>query len=92
MKIPEICLELKIEKKNRFKWAPKDVGGRSKIGGIADFVQDKIEPSCNCCKKKMIFYAQLDSISDDFMIADCGLIYIFICFDCNNTESFIQSY
>ncbi len=92
MIIPEFFLELNTRKKNRFKWAPNDVGKRFKIGGNADFIQEKVEPSCSFCQKKMIFYAQLDSISDDFMIADCGLIYIFICFDCNNTESFIQSY
>jgi hypothetical protein len=30
----------------------------------------------------MTFYGQLDSISDEFILADCGLVYIFVCFDC----------
>lgn len=40
----------------------------------------------------MTFYAQLDSISDEFSLADCGLIFVFVCFDCFKTTSFIDSY
>jgi hypothetical protein len=38
------------------------------------------------------FYGQLDSINDDFCLADCGIIYVFVCFDCYKTTSFIHSY
>lgn len=38
----------------------------------------------------MSFYGQLDSHSDDFMIGDCGMAYVFICFDCLETKSVIQ--
>ena len=40
----------------------------------------------------MTFYGQLDSINDDFCLADCGLIYVFVCLDCNTVHSLIQSY
>jgi hypothetical protein len=29
----------------------------------------------------MTFYAQLDSVGDDFVVADCGRVYVFVCFD-----------
>jgi hypothetical protein len=28
----------------------------------------------------------------DFCLADCGIIYVFVCFDCYKTTSFIHSY
>jgi hypothetical protein len=40
---------------------------------------------------KMTFYAQLDSINDDICIADCGMIQVFLCFDCFATKSVVQS-
>ncbi len=40
----------------------------------------------------MTFYGQLDSIGDDIMIADCGLIYIFVCFDDFAAQAVVQSY
>ena len=39
----------------------------------------------------MTFYAQLDSVGDGICIADCGMVYVFVCLDCNETASFIQS-
>ncbi len=35
----------------------------------------------------MTFYGQLDSLNDDYIIADCGLIATFICFDCNEVKA-----
>ena len=75
-----------------FKWADYDIGKRSKIGGCPDFIQGEDWPLCSCCGKRMSFYSQLDSIGDDLCIADCGMIYVFICFDCYETKSFVQSY
>jgi hypothetical protein len=40
----------------------------------------------------MTFYGQLDSINDDIIIADCGMIYVFLCFDCYEVTAKIQSY
>ena len=92
MKIPEHKLELKDYCGKRFQWASDEVGNRFKIGGIPDFIQGEDYPTCNCCKKEMTFYSQIDSLNDEFIIADCGLIYVFVCFKCNQTQSFIQSY
>ncbi|CAN7721300.1 hypothetical protein LJR290_006098 [Variovorax sp. LjRoot290] len=39
----------------------------------------------------MTFYAQLDSINDEVVLADCGMIYVFVCFDCFETKSILQS-
>lgn len=39
----------------------------------------------------MSFYAQLDSINDDIILADCGMIYVFVCFDCLETTALLQS-
>jgi hypothetical protein len=40
----------------------------------------------------MSFYGQLDSINEEFNIADCGLIYVFLCFDCFEAKAIVQSY
>ncbi|HUX80201.1 MAG TPA: hypothetical protein VMW10_10740 [Alphaproteobacteria bacterium] len=76
----------------KFKWAPDKVGTRHQLGGSPDFIQQESWPKCSSCSVKMSFYGQLDSINDEFQIADCGMIYVFICFDCNETISIIQSY
>jgi len=39
----------------------------------------------------MTFYAQLDSINDDIMIADVAMIYVFVCFDCNEVKAQIDT-
>jgi hypothetical protein len=39
----------------------------------------------------MTFYAQLDSIGDEFMIADCGLLYVFLCYDDYSVVGEVQS-
>lgn len=74
-----------------FKWADQTIGTRSKVGGNPEFIQSKDIPDCKCCSIPMTFYAQLDSLSDEICFADCGMIYIFVCFDCYKVESFIQS-
>lgn len=76
----------------KFKWAPEEVGTRHKLGGDPDFIQNEEFPNCSTCSHKMTFYGQLDSLNDEFIIADCGMIYVFICFKCNETKSIIQSY
>jgi uncharacterized protein YwqG len=89
--IPEPLTE---EAKNlpKFKWADAIVGTRHKLGGVPDFIQNKEYPKCPDCGETMTFYAQLDSLNDDFCIADVGMIYIFICFECLETKSIIQSH
>jgi len=39
----------------------------------------------------MTFYGQLDSVNDDICIADCGMVYIFMCFDCYQAISIVKS-
>jgi hypothetical protein len=73
-----------------FKWAGEGVGRRHKLGGHADFLEKNLYPACSC-GKKMTFYGQLDSINDEFNLADCGIISIFICFDCFETKSILVS-
>ncbi len=95
-KIPPLVLEAKLldeeaKKAQGFQWADAEVGTRHRLGGSPDLLQDAEWPTCPDCGEQMTFYAQLDSIGDDLCIADCGLVYVFICFDCNETTSFIQS-
>jgi hypothetical protein len=47
-------------------------------------------PQCDC-GRTMQFYGQLDSIGDRFHLADCGIIYVFVCSDCWTTSSVLQS-
>jgi len=94
-KIPEIPLILKPENDEAksavgFKWAAENIGKRSKLGGNPDWLQGEDSPMCDC-GNRMTFYAQIDSIGDDICIADCGMVYIFICFDCFASKSIIQS-
>jgi hypothetical protein len=73
-----------------FKWAEGEVGKRHRLGGEPEFLQKPQFPSCSC-GKQMTFYGQLDSINDEFVLADCGMIYVFVCFDCLETKSILQS-
>ena len=75
-----------------FKWAGRGVGKRHRLGGDPEFIQEGKVPVCHECSETMTFYAQLDSINDDYCIADCGMVYVFICLQCNTVSSFIQSY
>ena len=73
-----------------FRWAKPGVGNRHKLGGGPDFLQKASVPTCSC-KKEMTFYGQLDSINDEFILADCGMIYVFVCFDCYDVRALLQS-
>ena len=75
-----------------FKWASPEIGTRYQLGGDPSFIQASHHPRCPECLADMVFYAQLDSLSDDWMIGDCGMIYIFVCFECNQVSSFVQSF
>lgn len=63
-------------------WAGNAIGTRHQLGGEPLNIQKNEYPICPDCKQKMSFYAQLDSINDDIIIADCGLIAVFICLTC----------
>ncbi len=94
--IPEYRLELRnvdgspvITK--RFKWASPEIGSRSKIGGNPDPLCGE-RPRCSSCQKEMSFYAQIDSLDDDNVIGDCGMIFVFICLDCGIPEAIVKSH
>lgn len=70
----------------------EEAGTRHRLGGRPEWVQSDETPSCSDCGKIMTFYGQLDSIGDGYDLADCGLIYVFVCFDCFTTVSILQSY
>jgi hypothetical protein len=94
-KIPEIPLSLvpgtpEAEAVIGFAWA-KDMGKRSKIGGDPDWIQGPDRPACSC-GSEMSFYGQLDSVGDSVCLADCGMVYVFICFDCFTSSAVLQSY
>ena len=72
-----------------FRWN-KSVGRRHKLGGSPDWIQSDKTPECHSCFARMTFYAQLDSIGDEFALGDCGMMYIFICFECGETKMVVQ--
>ena len=96
MKIPEIPLVLSPQTEEArsvigFQYAGDDIGRKNKLGGNPDWIQGEEFPKCTC-GKKMSFYGQLDSIGDSICLADCGMIYVFVCAECLETKSILQSY
>jgi hypothetical protein len=73
-----------------FKWASEEVGRRHRLGGDPQWIGEPDRPRCSC-GQEMTFYAQLDSISDQFVLADCGMIFVFTCFDCFEVKAILQS-
>lgn len=65
-------------------------GKGTKIGGEPEWIQGGERPICDC-GKKMTFYGQLDSIGEEYCLADCGMIFVFVCFDCFETKSVLQT-
>lgn len=91
MKIPEIKLTptpKSIEGRDAVGYKWNNVAGtRHKLGGEPDWLGSEEIPPCPDCGKSMTFYGQLDSIGDDFDLADCGIIFVFVYFDCFTTKS-----
>jgi hypothetical protein len=75
-----------------FRFAGDEIGTRHRLGGDPQWLQGEEVPVCRDCKQRMSFYGQFDSIGDRFTIADCGMIYVFFCFDCNQAEAVVQSF
>ena len=74
-----------------FAWAAPEVGRRHQIGGEPTWLQGDATPMCPDCNQPMTFYGQLDSVGDDLVLADCGLVYVFVCFDDYRMEAVLQS-
>jgi hypothetical protein len=96
-KFPEIKLKMipETEEANTvigYPSAPKEIGTRHKLGGEPTFIQEGDWPKCPSCHTKMSFYGQLDSVGSDMTIADCGMVYVFICFDCYEAKAVVHSY
>ena len=85
---------------------PDALGLRSKLGGKPDWEQYDETPMCPDCKEPMLFIAQIDSIEHDskdnphridclsgnqyYMFGDVGMIYVFFCFQCLESQAVIQ--
>ena len=39
----------------------------------------------------MTFYGQLDSINDEYCLADVGVVSVFICFECFEATALVSS-
>jgi uncharacterized protein YwqG len=75
-----------------FEWAGDEIGLRHQLGGSPQWLQGDQTPACPDCNQPMTFYGQLDSVNDEFNLADCGLVYVFVCFDDFKAKALIQSY
>jgi len=74
-----------------FEWAAPEVGGRHRLGGAPGWLQGDATPVCRECGEPMTFYGQLDSINDDIVLADAGLVYVFVCFNDFQAQAIVQS-
>jgi hypothetical protein len=75
-----------------FRYAGDEIGTRHRLGGDPQWIQGEEVPTCPTCRQRMTFYGQLDSIGDKYVVADCGMIYVFFCFDCNQAHAIVQSF
>jgi len=73
-----------------FDWAAPEIGTRHRIGGEPEDPPIAQIPRCGC-NNPMTFYGQLDSIGDDFALADVGVVQVFVCFDCFEAAAQIVS-
>ncbi len=79
---------------------PNNLGKRTKLGGLPDWIQGDQTPVCPACGAVPAFIAQIDSIDYDgygrkdeaYMFGDVGMIYVFYCLECGDTVSLSQSY
>lgn|SRR6266481_1970279 len=75
----------------KFKWTGKEIWASPSARWRAKFLT-----RCVMAKLSNLQGAndvlRTDSINDDICIADCGMIYVFVCFDCFQSVSMVQSY
>jgi hypothetical protein len=75
-----------------FQLAADDIGTRHRLGGEPEPAMNEGHwPRCPECSERMSFYGQLDSLNDEFCIADTGRICVFLCFGCNEVKATIES-
>ena len=95
--LPEFALILEprspdATSRSGFKWVSGAIGKRHKLGGQPDFIQGREWPTCPECAEEMSFIAQIDSLNDEFCFVDCGMIFVFYCFECEESHASVQSY
>lgn len=66
-----------------YQWN-KEAGTRHYIGGTPSVGP---YPSCESCNELMTFYSQIDSIGEEYDLADCMVIHTYVCFDCFTVTS-----
>ncbi len=71
----------------------QEIGTRHRLGGEPGFIQTEEHPIYPQCHQPMTFDAQLDAVgqNSEYDLADAGLIYVFLCFDCFEATAFVQS-
>lgn len=74
-----------------FACAESGVGTRHRIGGEPDGRNQGEYPVCPSCRERMTFYGQLDSVGDDIVLADAGVVHVFVCFNCFEAAATIAS-
>lgn len=89
--VPNPLDELARGKPPGFKWAKPPAGERHRIGGQPDSIQAAVHPRCPRCAALMTFYGQLDSLNDEIVLGDLGMIYVFVCFDCLEVTAVLQT-
>lgn len=67
----------------------KIAGTRHFLGGMPEEAHDYDYPACERCKEKMTFYAQIDSIGENYDLADCMVIHTYVCFNCFEVKSYL---
>ncbi len=72
-----------------YKWN-EHAGKRHFLGGKPNNMEENEYPNCKDCGEKMTFYSQIDSIGENFDLADCMVIHTYVCFDCFTVESQIR--
>lgn len=76
----------------RPSYVDPSIGERHRLGGAPDRRADGLTPGCPACSEDMTFYAQLDALpSGGFDLADAGLIFVYVCFDCFEVAATLDS-
>lgn len=76
----------------RPRYVDPSIGERHRLGGTPDRRSDAPTPRCAACGDDMTFYAQLDALpAGGFDLADAGLIFVFVCFDCFEVAAILES-
>ena len=86
---------------------PDNLGTRTKLGGVPNWIQGDATPECESCGEPMTFVAQIDSSAhdnkhnplrrnslgrQDYMFGDVGMVYVFYCFECAMPACLEQGY